>query len=99
MGDHDDAFARQPSTPPNRPSPFVDELLDGFAPHPLFAEEGQARQLGNICFLAFRRKRPDGRVEHAPEDYDASEIQSWGDVVRSTTVSRWRLGERLSAAA
>jgi hypothetical protein len=50
--------------------------------HPLFPREGAGPELPEIRFLSFRRKLPNGGIEHCPEDIPADEIQSWDDVVR-----------------
>lgn len=52
----------------------------GYEPHPLFPRDDDAPEDRDICYVTFRRKRSDGRVDNCPEDIPAGEIQSWADV-------------------
>jgi hypothetical protein len=52
----------------------------GYEPHPLFPRDDDGPEERDICYVTFRRKRTDGRVDNCPEDIPAGEIQSWADV-------------------
>jgi hypothetical protein len=52
----------------------------GLAPHPLFPRRDRSPEDRDIRFVTFRRRLPNGRIEHCPEDIPAHEIQSWAQV-------------------
>jgi hypothetical protein len=52
----------------------------GLTLHPLFPRRDRTPEDRDIRFVTFRRRLPDGRIEHCPEDIPAHEIQTWAQV-------------------
>jgi hypothetical protein len=68
------------SREPPDPMMFAGVPKGGYEPHPLFPRDDDGPEERDICYVTFRRKRTDGRVDNCPEDIPAGEIQSWADV-------------------
>lgn len=66
--------APQPRESPNEPGQIRPRI-----PHPLFQSRGKVED-ADIRFVTFRRRLPDGRIEHCPDEIPAHEIVSWADV-------------------
>lgn len=53
----------------------------GYAPHPLLPREEDGLEFRDIQFLMFCRRRSDGNIDVLFEEFRASEVRSWADVI------------------
>jgi hypothetical protein len=93
-------FSCGAASPPNGVAGDADADADGasgedifYTSHPLFPLAPGAFETREIAYVTFWRRLPDGRPEVCPEQYEASTIASWDDVVR-----RWGGGDYKAVA-